>query len=119
MMFGRRRIESIAPRRASDRFFTGEIVIVDVRAPWEYEQVRVPGAIHIPLPDVRSRLGEVRDDRPVAFLCRSGHRSAVAARRAAKERTDVLNVVGGMNAWLAAGLPSADCPVSRSRRRTR
>jgi len=118
-MFGLRRIESIAPRRASDRFFTGEIVIVDVRTAGEYEQVRVPGAIHIPLPDVRSRLGEVRDDRPAAFLCRSGHRSAVAARRAAKERTGVLNVTGGMNAWLAAGLPSADCPVSRSRRRSR
>ncbi|MGZ8438763.1 MAG: rhodanese-like domain-containing protein [Candidatus Limnocylindrales bacterium] len=118
-MFGFRRIESIAPRRASDRFFTGEIVIVDVRTPWEYEQVRIPGATHIPLPDVRSRAGELRGDRPIAFLCRSGHRSAVAARRAAKERAGVLNVAGGMNAWLAAGLPTADCPPSRSRRRTR
>ena len=48
-MFGLRRIESIAPRHASDRFFTGEIVIVDVRTTSEYAQVRVPGAIHIPL----------------------------------------------------------------------
>jgi rhodanese-related sulfurtransferase len=117
-MFGLRRIESIAPRHASDRFFTGEIVIVDVRTTSEYAQVRVPGAIHIPLPDVRSRLGELRGDRPVAFLCRSGHRSALAARRAAKERTGVLNVAGGMNAWLAADLPVARCPVSRRTRST-
>ena len=88
-------------------------MIVDVRTAGEYEQVRVPGAIHIPLPEVHSRLGELRADRPVAFLCRSGHRSAVAARRAAKERTGVLNVAGGMNAWLDADLPAARCPVSR------
>lgn len=118
-MFDRRRIESITPRRASDRFFTGEIVIVDVRSSWEYEQVRVPGVVHIPLHELRGRLDELRTDHAVAFLCRSGHRSAVAARRAAKQRADVLDVSGGMNAWLAAGLPTADCPVSSSQRRPR
>ena len=118
-MFGLRRIESIAPRHASDRFFTGEIVIVDVRTPSEYAHVRVPGAIHIPLLELRARVGELRADRPVAFLGASSHRSALAARRAAKQRADVLNVAGGMNAWLAAGLPAARCPVSRQTRSTR
>ena len=117
-MFGRRRIESIAPRRASDRFFTGEIVIVDVRTTPEYEQVRVPGAIHMPLNEVACGLDAVRADRPVAFLCASGHRSRLAARRAARSRRDVLNIAGGMNAWLAAGLPAARCPVSRRTRST-
>ena len=68
-MFGLRRIESIAPRHASDRSFTGEIVIVDVRTPSEYAHVRVPGAIHIPLLELRARVGEFRADRPVAVLC--------------------------------------------------
>ncbi len=118
-MFGRPRIESITARAASDRFFTGELVLVDVRTHHEYEQVRVPGALHIPLHDVGGRLSELRTDHAVAFLCRSGHRSAVAARRAAKRRPDVLNVSGGLNAWLAAGLPTSDCPASRSPRRPR
>ncbi len=118
-MFGRRPIEAITVRVASDRFFTGELMLVDVRTHREFEQVRVPGAVHIPLPELSNRLGELRTDHAVAFLCRSGHRSAVAARRAAKQRPDVLNVTGGMNAWLAAGLPAADCPVSRSSRRPR
>ncbi len=118
-MFGRLRIESITPRAASDRFFSGELVLVDVRTHHEYEQVRVPHAIHIPLHEVSGRLCDLRTDHPLAFLCRSGHRSALAARRAAKQRPDVLNVTGGMNAWLAAGLPTADCPVSRSQRRPR
>lgn len=118
-MFGRRRIASITPRAASDRFFTGELLLVDVRTHREYEQVRVPGAIHIPLHDVREQVGGLRTDHAIAFLCRSGHRSAVAARRAARHRPDVLNVTGGMNAWLAAGLPSSDCPASRPHRRPR
>ncbi len=118
-MFGRLRIETITARAASDRFFSGELVLVDVRSHQEYERVRVPGAVHIPLHEVRGRVAELRTDHAVAFLCRSGHRSAVAARRAAKQRPDVLNVTGGLNAWLAAGLPTADCPASRSSRRPR
>jgi rhodanese-related sulfurtransferase len=58
---------------------------------------------------VARRLNEVRRDRPVAFVCRSGHRSAVAARWAARQRDDVATVAGGMDAWLAAGLPAARC----------
>ena len=114
-MFGRRPVEGISVREACDRFFSGEIVLVDVRTHREYERVRVPGSVHIPLHEVGGRLAELRTDHAVAFVCRSGHRSKVAARRAARRRTDVLNVDGGMNAWLSAGLPSADCPASRSR----
>lgn len=112
-MFGRRRIEAITVRQASDRFFAGELVLVDVRTHQEFERVRVPGSLHIPLHEVRGRVPDLRADHPVAFICRSGHRSTVAARRAVRARPDVLNITGGMNAWLAAGLPSADCPVSR------
>ncbi len=62
-MLGLRRIESIAPRHASDRFFTGEIVIVDVRTHPEYEQVRVPGAVHIPLHELGRRIPPRRPER--------------------------------------------------------
>ena len=68
IVLGRRSIESITARCASDRFFMGEIVIVDVRTRREYEHVRVPGAIHIPLSEVRGRVGEIRSDRPTASL---------------------------------------------------
>ena len=118
-MFGRRHIESITPQTACDRFFTGELVLVDVRTHLEYERTRVPRAIHMPLIEVGGRLGELSAEHPVAFLCRSGHRSALAARAAARHRTDVLNVAGGMNAWRAAGLPTSECPVRRPGRQPR
>ena len=114
----RRHVQTITPGAASDRFFMGLLVIVDVRSDAEWSRVRVPGATHIPLGQVARRLHEVRRDRPVAFVCRSGHSSAQAARRAARQRDDVATVASGMNAWLAAGLPAARCAPPNPTTRT-
>lgn len=112
-MLGFKTTEKVTPGEISDRFFMGQLTLVDVRTYEEYEQVRVPGVLHIPVSDLKGRLGEIPTDHPVAFLCRSGHRSSLAARMAARHREGVMNVTGGMDAWLAAGLPAARCPVSR------
>ena len=114
----RRRIEAMTARSASDRFFTGRLTIVDVRSDTEFARVRVPGATHIPLGQLRRRLAQVRSDRPIAFLCRSGHRSALAARGATNRRLDATSIDGGMDAWIAADLPTARCRAPRSDRRT-
>jgi rhodanese-related sulfurtransferase len=116
--FLRKHVSTITPGAASDRFFMGLVVIVDVRSDAEWKRVRVPGATHIPLGQVARRLHEVRRDRPVAFVCRSGHRSTLAARRAARQRDDVTSIEGGMNAWLAAGLPAARCAPPTPARKT-
>ena len=114
----RHRVETVTVRTASDRFFTGRLTIVDVRSHREFAQTRVPGAMHIPLEQLRDRLPEVRSDRPIALLCRWGHRSALGARRAAKHRRDVASIDGGMSAWIAAGLPTARCAPPHFDRRT-
>jgi rhodanese-related sulfurtransferase len=118
MMRFRRPIETVTARSASDRFFTGRLTIVDIRSDTEFARARVPGATHIPLGQLRRRLSELRSDRPIVFLCRSGHRSALAARRAAKRRPDVASIDGGMNAWMAANLPTARCRAPYVGRRT-
>ncbi len=53
------------------------------------------------------KVGELPRDRTVAFVCRSGHRSLLAARRARRGGVDVVSVKGGMLAWKEAGLPTA------------
>lgn len=111
-MLGFKSIEKVTPGEVSDRFFMGQLTLVDVRTEQEFEQVRVPGVLHIPVTEIKGRLAEIPAGHPVAFLCRSGHRSSLAARMAARHRDDVMNVAGGMDAWLDAGLPAATCPVS-------
>lgn len=100
-----RRTKTLTPAEAAGALAQGDLQLVDVREGAELAQLRVKGATHIPLGQVAARLGELDRDRPVAFLCRSGSRSAAAARRAAKAGFDAANVQGGIVAWGRAGLP--------------
>lgn len=80
--------------------------VLDVRTASEWRTGHIDGATHIHTGDLSSRLDEVPADRPVAVLCGSGERGSIAAsllKRAGRGR--VLNVLGGMTAWRAAGLP--------------
>lgn len=55
--------------------------LVDVRTPAEYAAEHVPGAVNIPVQDLERRLMELGStDRAVVVYCRSGARSASAAR---------------------------------------
>ena len=81
-------------------------LIVDVRQPAEVGTGSVPGAIFIPLTEFGRRYHELPQDRPILTICRSSHRSPMAARQLQKAGYDVVDVAGGMQAWQAAGLPT-------------
>jgi DMSO/TMAO reductase YedYZ molybdopterin-dependent catalytic subunit len=90
--------------------------IVDVRNPSELTAGVVPGARHIPLAGLLNRIDELDATAPTAVYCASGYRSSIAASvlRAAGIPT-VADVLGGFQAWSAAGLPAevepADAPL--------
>jgi len=79
--------------------------VVDVRYPNEWEAGHIDGAVHIPLDYVLDRVEELYRGRPIVTVCRSGSRSAEAAKDLAREGFDVQNLEGGMQAWAAQGLP--------------
>lgn len=108
------RTKNLTPVQASAALRRGELQLVDVREHAELSQGRVDGAKHIPLAALSQRLHELDQERPVAFLCRSGSRSAIATRHAAKAGLDAANVKGGVLGWSRAGLPLAS---ARGRRR--
>ena len=103
MLFARPK--TMTPAEAADAMLRGELQLVDVREPAELAAVRIGGAIHIPLGQLSSRLDELDRGRPVAFLCASGTRSAMATRTGAKAGLNARNVQGGIKAWARAGLP--------------
>ncbi|MFN2318032.1 MAG: rhodanese-like domain-containing protein [Gemmatimonadales bacterium] len=97
-------IPHLSPREvvASGR----EPFIVDVRAESEWDAGHLPGAVHIPLPELEERLGEIPADREVVLQCQGGGRSAIAASLLkARGRDRVANLAGGYAAWVTAGLP--------------
>jgi rhodanese-related sulfurtransferase len=81
-------------------------VLLDVREPWEKDEMSIPGSLLIPLAEIPQRLVEIPEGRDVFVYCRVGGRSAKAAeflRQHGRPRS--FNVVGGIDAWKEAGLP--------------
>lgn len=83
-------------------------VLLDVRAPSEFEDSHVEGAVNIPAPDLRERYGEVDADRETMMVCSTGHRSTLAASiLMSRGLTRLFNVAGGMKGLSAAALAPA------------
>ncbi|MGA1839007.1 MAG: MBL fold metallo-hydrolase [bacterium] len=56
-----------------------KIVIVDVRAPSEYSNFHIEGAVNIPVADLRTRSSELDPEAPTIVVCGTGHRSRLGA----------------------------------------
>jgi len=85
----------------------GEVTLLDVREPFEWNVSHLEGAIHIPLQQLPNRLAEVPNDKEVVVYCRVGGRSA-HAQHFMLERgfTRVKNLTGGLIAWATQQDPS-------------
>lgn len=79
-------------------------VLVDVREPGEREVVTIPGAVPLPLAQVRGDQGEavakLADGIPALVYCKSGARSAEAVRLLRERGVDAIDVTGGVLAWV-------------------
>ena len=100
-----RKLPTISPREAAERLSRGELQLVDVREAPELAAGAAPAATHIPLGRLQQELSRLDRRRPVAFVCRSGGRSAAATRAALAAGLNAANVSGGMTAWTRQGLP--------------
>jgi NADPH-dependent 2,4-dienoyl-CoA reductase/sulfur reductase-like enzyme/rhodanese-related sulfurtransferase len=70
--------------------------LLDVRQPVELAVESVPGAVHIPLAQLRSRLGELPRDREIHLICRSAQRAYYATRILLQNGFKAKNISGGM-----------------------
>ena len=78
----------------------GTFTLLDVRQPGEYERERIPGAKHIPLPELTNRLDELDPTKPIIAYWAVGGRSRAAAQLlAGKGFEDIYNLKGGIKAW--------------------
>lgn len=97
----------VSPKQAADMQAAKKAIIVDVREDSEWQEQHIPGALHIPLSQLDSRMAELKDYKhsPLIMQCRSGKRSAKAqAVLKAAGFSDVYNLEGGLTAWQEQGL---------------
>ena len=102
-----RKVDRItAPALAEQLSEVGVPYVVDVRSAREHAAAHVRGSHNIPLTHLRERISEVPRDRPVVVHCEGGYRSAIAASLMAAAGIEQLtDLVGGIKAWIASGLP--------------
>jgi sulfur-carrier protein adenylyltransferase/sulfurtransferase len=100
------RITEIDTTEAQRRIGEGNVVVLDVREPDEYEQGALPGALHIPRGHLEAQIeGRIIDkSQPVIVYCAGGVRSAFAADTLETlGYTDVVSMDGGFGKWKDEG----------------
>ena len=83
-----------------------DVLVLDVREQWEYDEGHIPNVTLIPMNEIPNRLSEIPTDQEVVVTCRSGNRSGQVADFLRQQGyTNVHNMSGGILDWQAAGLP--------------
>ena len=91
------KIESLDPKKD---------LVLDVRSPAEFADGHVKGAVNIPLDQLPSRLGELKDRETVYVHCQKGGRAQMAADFLAASGVNIVCIGdSGMADWIEAGFP--------------
>lgn len=96
----------ITPKEAADLLSDEKAILIDVRESVEFSCVRIEGATLIPL--ALFTVSAIPETNKIIIIhCKKGIRSQAAADRACRENQNltVYNMAGGIDAWLAVGLP--------------
>lgn len=80
--------------------------VLDVRRDDEWNEGHIPESLHLHIGDLPQHLDEVPLDRPIALICRTGHRAEMAASMIAATGREVIAVgKGGVPDWAEKGFP--------------
>ncbi len=76
-----------------------DVLLLDVRELPELEAASVNGALHIPMGEIPTRLGELDKDKLVICMCHLGGRSAHVTSFLLAQGFTAINLTGGIEAW--------------------
>jgi len=81
-----------------------DLVVIDVREPFEWDEGHIEGALHVPMSEALARTDLVPAGRPKAVVCAGGLRSSTVISALSRAGlTNWYNVIGGMTAWQKGG----------------
>ena len=106
------RITEISPTDLQARLNNGagNLVVVDMRAGWEYQAGHIPGAIHMFIQEIPARFHELPRDTDVVFQCWHGNTSQDASAFLIQKGWDAARVAslrGGMAGWVQTHGPDS------------
>jgi len=102
--------KTISVQELAQQAAQGNVDLIDVRTPMEFQEVRAVAARNIPMdkldPHSVIKIRDVAAERPVYVICKGGTRGGKAQQKFVNAGfTNVVNVEGGTDSWVAAGLP--------------
>ena len=93
----------VTVKEAFEMISSGKAYGVDVREQFEWDAGHAENVTFNPMSTFD--INALATDKPVIMICRSGNRSGQVCETLSSARGDIHNMVGGMKAWLAEGLP--------------
>ena len=105
----RTQLATIGRDELAARLRDGDVVVVDVRPPAEYDAGHIPGAVNVPPAELSQRLRDLPTDREVVAYCRGPYcvYADDAVRALTSTGRSALRLVDGFPEWAAAELPTA------------
>ncbi len=77
-----------------------DVLLLDVREPWEYELCHIEGSKLIPMGQIQDALDDLDADREIVVICHHGRRSEQVAEFLERSGfSNVANLAGGLEAW--------------------
>lgn len=97
---------TITPESLHARMSHERVQLIDVRSASEFARGHAKGARNIPLEQLADAVTGLDSRAPIYLICKSGMRSHMGVRMLhAQGVAAAINVSGGTDGWLAAGLP--------------
>ena len=101
-------VPNVSPAEAVTLINRSNALVLDVRDDAEFATGHIANATHIPLADMAGRIAELKkyQNKPILVNCQKGGRSAKVCNLLREaEFTQVHNLQGGLDAWVAAKMP--------------
>ena len=76
-----------------------EVVLVDVREPYEVEICNIKGSLYIPMNEIPQNIDQLDKEKRYAVMCHSGVRSLYVSNYLNSLGYSTLNVIGGIDRW--------------------
>ena len=98
-------LQQVTVQELSTRLQSGRLQALDVRREGEWQAGHIDGADWYPLDRFKAALPHLEQTARIAVHCKSGYRSMIACSLLQRAGYNVINVIGGFDAWQQATLP--------------
>jgi rhodanese-related sulfurtransferase len=98
------KINEVSPQALKARLDNGDdVIVVDMRQPWEYQNGHIPGAVHMFVNEIPGRIDELPKDQDIVFQCWHGNTSLQASAFLIENGWSaerVASLSGGIAGWV-------------------